>query len=460
MASLHIYDLNSCGTHPSILGVTSGTVLSAFDFATLGALVYLGANRGRPPIVPAETYTLDYVGITTNMATWVSIYDLQITDLVSCADTNKDKMYKMVQCGEPKNIREVLLTSAQTIGDVLVFGVEDTAWIVHELISTYDEILTITATYANCTLANTSLSASATLSAEDERTIGYAALVTPIKTDPVDRGFNDCCFSLKVLADLSDDASYKNDFTSVFYQRQTPADTISYQIIKVGGGTTNLLDGTHGVLYDFAATHHNPDLTYFKVEWRKIYNLLGLGQYTIRMNIVVGGLPSVAVDSNTFNLKAFSINNADGTTRFDGSMDGRLEEIKTDFKNSGFETSLRISGYFGNRTPNIEKEDLVYSSKKGISYYKSQITMKNDDSFSYEAENIPDCISKQWFDFLMFSNDIQISDYNKNNHSYDYELFDVELDEISEPIYPPQNRGVTIQAKFKRRSKNQIKTNC
>jgi hypothetical protein len=463
MADFHIYTLTSCNPseYPSIPRVANYRTLSTFDFSTLGALVYINDPRRFGTTVSAQTYTLDYLcngcsGISTRMMT------LGVSNLTSCADTNKDKFYRVVACGKDLPDRYVFFSAAQTIGNVVVFASETNAWIVTELISYYDETLTVAATYANCNDADIALSAALTISANDERTIGYAVKVTPIKTEPVDRGFSECCYSALVVGDLSDDDKYKNDFSSVFYQKQTPADTVTFQIIKVGGATTNLVDVTHGVLYDFDVLHHNPNLSYFKVEWRKILNLLGAGQYTIRMNIVVGGLPSVAVDSNTFQLKPFSIDTCNGTVAFDGAMDGKLVEIETDFKNSEFETRLRLSGYFGNQSPNLEQENLIYSSssRTGLTYYEGQVTMKNDPSYTYQAENLPECISRQLIDFLIFSNDIYISDYNKNNHSYRYNLSPVVIDDISDPIYPVESRGVTFEATFKGRSKNKIKTNC
>ena len=131
MAQVHIYTLTSCNPseYISLPKVTSGTAVSPLDFAVLGALVYVGSNR-LGAVVSARTYTLDYVGTSGSFNSWITNYDLQVTNLVSCADTNKDKFYRVVACGKDLPDRYVFFSAAQTIGNVVVFASETNAWII------------------------------------------------------------------------------------------------------------------------------------------------------------------------------------------------------------------------------------------------------------------------------------------------------------------------------------------
>ena len=444
----YIYDLIHC-TDPTKDRVNQATAVNPSPFD--GLVVYI---NGQPQV---DTYTVTAVGLNAALFyTWMP--QVTAANLTSCADPNVDKMYRVTNCSDPKDIRLVLLASAQTIGDVLRFVGECTCWMVQAQISTYTETLVIDTTFADCTLCLAAVTAE--LCTYEERTIGYAVKVNLPKPEPPDRGFVECCYSNLVFGDLTDTDSYKNDFSSVFFQRQTDTDTVTFQIVGVSTGVTALVDGTHGVLYPISATNTNPNLTYFKVEWRKILSALGEDVYTIRMNVTIAGVGPTVIDSNSFILKPFSQQKADNTVRIDSKQDGNLEKIDVNFKNSGYETALRVQGYFGDAQDSVEQDNVVFSQKKGSRYFEDQITMRNDPDYVFQANNIPECISRELRKFILFSNEIFISDYNLNNHSYEYELLPVVLSEVSPYDYPIRGRGVNISMTFKDRSKDNRKTNC
>jgi hypothetical protein len=136
-------------------------------------------------------------------------------------------------------------------------------------------------------------------------------------------------------------------------------------------------------------------------------------------------------------------------------MDGTLEKIDVNFKDSNYETSLRVQGYFGDAQDEVTQDNIVFGD-----YKEKQITLSNDPSYTFQANNIPECISRELRKFIIFANQIFISDYNLNNHSYEYELRPVVLDEVSQYGYPVQGRGVNISMSFKDRFKDNRKTNC
>lgn len=448
---VYIYDLIHCSdpTKDLVNQATSVTP-SPYD----GLVVYID---GMPQ---ADTYIVTNVGLNGAMFyTWMP--PVSVTNLTSCADPNADKIYRVIKCGDPKVERFVLLTSAQAVGStVLRFLGECTCWEVVELVSTYTEILTIASSWSSCTDCFSDV-VSENCSYE-ERTIGYAVKVGLPKPEPPDRGFDDCCESSMVLADLSDTASYKNDFTSVYFQKQTATDTVTYEIEDVNTAViTPLVDVTHGVLYDFDIAHNNPNLSYFKVEWRKILSVLGSGSYIIRKKVTIAGVGPTGVNSPAnYELKPFSISRANNTVRIDCKMDGTMEKININFKQSGYESSLRVPGYFGDAQEDAEQDNVVFGNKKGVSYYESQITMRNNPDYVFQASDIPECISRDLRKFLIFANEIFISDYNTNNHSYEYEVYPVILSEISNNSYPVEGRGVSMEMTFKDRSRGNIKTNC
>lgn len=459
--SFYIYDLIHCSGNPDldILNLTAG---SNNPHPLEGKVVFINQVYNGNSITQSELYTLTLDG--DNAAPFSNTMPvLGAANLTSCADTNNDKMYRLVNCSDSKDTRDVLFLAAQTIGNVINFIGECDCWRVDELLATYTESPTIAATYTSCEECTGAVAAN--VCEYEERTIFTALKAKDIVPDPPDRGFEECCYSNLVLANLADtNNKYQNDFSTVYYQKQTPSDTVVFQIVGVSTGTTNLVDVTHGTLYDFDAAHPNPNLSYFKVEWHKILTALGEDVYTIRMQISIAGLPAQNVDSNSFILKPWSITQADNTARFDSVMDGTIDSASggagVDFKGSDFETSLRVPGYFGNAQDEITQNNVVFSSKKGLKLFESQITMSNDPVYTFQANNIPECISRQIRELLIFGNEIFISDYNTNNHSYRYELTPVVLDGIESNDYPVIGRGVSIAMTFKNRSKNNRKTNC
>lgn len=442
------YDLVSCdtGSYPTITNLCTAVNPSPFNGLVVSIL-----GQPESQIYTVSNQQLNSVFCAGFMPT------LSPADLSSCADPNVDKLFRISNCADPKERRDVLLAATYAIGTVLRFTGECTCWVVELQISTYDENPTVDQDFMSC--AECIGQVVSELCTYEERTIGHAVKITPIKPEPPNRGFDECCYSNVVFGDVSDSDPYKNDFYTVFYKRQTPNDTVTFEIVGATSGVTALVDATHGVEYPFNSVGQ-PDLTYFKVEWRKILSVIGLDIYTIRMNISVGGIAATAVDTFTFDLRPFSQAAADNTVRIDCKMDGMLQRIDVDFKNSGMEQSLRVEGYFGDEQDQITQDNLVVSSKKGQSYFSNQLTMSNDIQYTYQAIQLPVCLSDVLRKFIIWGNEIFISDYNLNNHSYRYELLPVELVDKADNNYRVKNRLVDLDITFADRSKDNRKTNC
>ena len=443
----YVYRLVSCGAHPNIDKVCTSVTPSPFD----GQVVYIDQFYNLQTLDPSKTYEVLFLGLNISCSSG-PMPQLAATSLVSCADPNASLIFRLTNCADTKDVRFVLFVVAPNIGDVVNFVGECTCWVVQNLTSVYTEAPTVDTIYVTC--ADCLGTVAGAVCINQTRTIGYALKVKLPQPEPPDRGFIECCYSNLVFGDLGDTDPYKNDFSSVFFQKQTPSDTVTFDLIGISTGTTPLVDVTHGVLYDFDPSHTNPELTYFRVDWRKILDVLGEDIFTIRMNVSIAGVGPTAVDSNSFDLRAFSQQRANNTVRIDSIMDGTLEKIDVNFKDSNYETSLRVEGYFGDAQDEVTQDNIVFGD-----YKEKQITLSNDPSYTFQANNIPECISRELRKFIIYANQIFISDYNLNNHSYEYELRPVVLDEVSQYGYPVQSRAVNISMSFKDRFKDNRKTN-
>jgi hypothetical protein len=441
----YLYNLISCGTHPSIMQRHNPVTPSPYE----NLIVCI------PSVSEFETYEVVPLGLNFGLTTGL-LPPMQTTALDTCADAIADKLFIVFNCQNPKETRRVLTVATYPIGTVLRFTGEDSCWQISQVISNYDTALVETASYASCEAC--AVAVADTQCAYEERTLGYAVKIKIPTPEPADRGFAECCYLNLVFGDLGSTESYKNDYNSVFYKRQTASDTVAYSLIGESTGTTALVDVTHGVLYPFGEVGQ-PDLSYFKVEWRKILALLGEDTYKIRMTLSIAGV-AVIKDTFPFTLRQFTTELADKTVRIDSNLDGKIVKIDTDFRNSGYTNSLRFKGFFGNATPNLEQDNVVFSSKKGLPYYSSQINMSNVWDYVFSAYRVPECMARVFYNELLWGNDLYLSDYNLNNHSYLYSLLAVEIKEDNNPTYNALSRLVDLNLTFSDRAKNNRKTNC
>lgn len=441
----YLYNLISCGAHPSIYNKHTPVTPSPYE----NLIVYI-TNQ-----VQSETYQVVPLGLNAALSTGNMPF-LSATAFDICASLLVGRIYRVQLCSNRKTTRDVLLPISYAIGTVLRFTGEDTCWEVQSEIANYAENLTVDASFSSCIDCQTLVVDG--ICEYEERTIQYAVKVKLPFPEPPDRGFSECCYRNYVLADLGDTASYKNDYSSVFYKRQTPNDTVTFQLVGVVLGTVALVDSTHGILYPFGSVGQ-PDLKYFTVEWRKILALFGEDSYKIRMVLSIAGV-AFTIDTFSYELRQFSQTIADKTVRIDSKLDGKLLKINTDFRNTGYKNSLRMQGFFGNRQANFEQDNVVFSSKNGLPYYEDQITMSNDWDYVFSAYQMPECLTRLLYNELLWGNQLFLSDYNLNNHSYIYEVLPAILAESNETTYNALSRLVNVSLTFKDRTKDNRKTNC
>ena len=310
----------------------------------------------------------------------------------------------------------------------------------------------ITASYDNydkCTTCISNLIACPS----GERTKSYALKVDLPDSPPPDRGFSKCCYDNVVLADTSDADPYKNDYTGFWHKRQLPNSTCTFKLKDVDSSTLYTLNSaTYGTFQDFGGVQ--PDLTYFIVEWRKVLSLLTGTRFQIIKELNIAGL-SIDVTSDTYHLKPFSILASDKTVRIDSIMDGMLISKDTDFAQSGYKTSMRLRGFFGRAEYSYEQDNIA---KRDYSYMQN--TMSSKREYKFQGLQIPECITDELFNFILFGKELHISDYNGNNHSYKYEVLPVVLEGNTGTEFFVTDRGVNVNLTFSDRTDNNRKINC
>jgi len=288
-----------------------------------------------------------------------------------------------------------------------------------------------------------------------ERVVAHSIMVKLPNPPVPDRGFKSCCYSNRVFGKIDSSRSEYNDFNGFYFQRQTPSDTCDFTLIRLSDGNEySLDDSTYGEFVDFGGYATNTDLTTYIVRWKKVLTVLGEGIYQIKKEISIAGIPFEEL-SNTFVLSHFTHIDADQTVRLDCVMDGTLVHYGVDFKGTGFTTSLRTGGFFGRREPEYVQDNLVRRNLKA-----TQIQMSQENEYQYQTCLLPECITEELFDFILFGNELLVSDYNGNNHSYKFTRFEIELKSNKGTEYYVTGRPAQVNLTFNERYKNKRKTNC
>lgn len=288
-----------------------------------------------------------------------------------------------------------------------------------------------------------------------ERTLSYAlGVVIPQTGQDLDAVFKECCYTHIALADLTNSSDFRNDYSAFYHQRQIPNETANFFLYRHEDGTEYPLNNdTYGQYFGFGFFDTNINLKGYKIEWRKVLQELGEGNYKIIKRQNIAGA-SVEVNSFTFTLKHYTTHLADKTVRMDVVMNGRLEREGVEFKGTGWKHSLRVGGFFGRREPQFEEDILVKRD-----YHRKQISMTQINEYKFQTDLVPYCITNEILDFMLFANDIYMNDYNSNNHSYNYVKFGVKFNANEGTSYGSKTRKARLNLVFDDKFANAIKRN-
>lgn len=312
----------------------------------------------------------------------------------------------------------------------------------------YSNVLEV---YEDCEECTSSVQNCATA----ERTTAFSSVIKMPKLNFPDRGFKECCYENLVLASSNNSLKEYNDFNSFYYLRQTANDYCHFTLIQLSTGDEFALDNSlYGSFYNFGDISENVNLTYYRLEWKEVLRLLGEGNYQVKKEYSVAGIQFTEY-SNTFTLKEYSTSLADGTIRIEGRFNGYVEHLGVDFKGSNFADTVRIKGVFGYRDVEYVQDNIVRRN-----YKSTQVSMSQENEYDLNTIPLPSCITEYLYDFILFADDLFISDYNSNSHTYKYVNFPIMYEGNNGATYFSGTRNAAISLKFTDRYKNKRKINC
>ena len=240
-----------------------------------------------------------------------------------------------------------------------------------------------------------------------------------------------CCCEFDVLASSSSD-SWKNDITSAWIKLSSETDSAVCFLVKNGVQTTYETTENSFIKEPFAL--------FWTINWFDVLALDGAGCYELKISYNISGIEQTFV-WGVYNLKPFTIQNALTTARIRVKLNSFQEIEGIDFTGSNVEDTFRFNGFIGNRQPNTETDNIIYSNREMKKVIRENLN-------TYEIITDPTCeehITKLTDLYLLSENELFISDYNAFNHSYKYEDLPVIFETAPEITYIEFSRSAVLK---------------
>jgi len=249
-----------------------------------------------------------------------------------------------------------------------------------------------------------------------------------------DRGLIECCCAYDVIADLTDDKTWKNDKTHVFIKKTDVSDVVEFTMYKCGVLLTNL--------GDLGVYPNEPLLFGFIFDWNAYLDAHGNGIYKIVISQTISGVSST-YDYASYNLQPYSYERLDETCRIRSKFNSFNVEKNIDFTGSNAVDDIRFGGLFGIMKPNTVVNNLVNKGRKVV-----KTTREHVPSYQLFAEPLSKCLSVPILFHLLNEDNCYITDHNICNHSYQYLDFPVSLTGDVDCSYPENARIMKLTATF------------
>lgn len=232
----------------------------------------------------------------------------------------------------------------------------------------------------------------------------YKSIKLPSICIDENRGLDDCCCEYLVLGNAGSD-TWKNDKTSAWIKLSEVTDIHTFKLYK-----NNVLTTYTPISVPFA---NETNAFYTTINWYDVLVSDGVGCYDLVIEYEISGILG-QLNWGSYNLLPYSIQNALNTARIRAEFDGYHEIEQIDFTGSAVQSTFRFYGYIGNRQPNTEIDNIIYSNRE-----MKRVIRENLNTYEIITDPSFKCITAPLIDlYLLSENSLFISDYNAHNHDY------------------------------------------
>lgn len=233
---------------------------------------------------------------------------------------------------------------------------------------------------------------------------------------------SDCCFELPALAQYTPTDPIYNDKHSWIQFYSEAFATANLKLQKHNGSEfvdiASLVDNTYGKFfeYGFYETIYDEKAIGYLIEWTKVLNEKGEGDYRLKSAGVQVAGADVLNYSFEFCLREYTNDRADETIRMEWYKNGNSGSLtddkrKLDYGILNWYNAIRLpDAYFGDDRSDFEDRYVKYQNGQMTWLQLNQI-----EEFSLRIGLIPNYLHRFIKIDVLQSGDIFLTDYNKNN---------------------------------------------
>jgi hypothetical protein len=274
-------------------------------------------------------------------------------------------------------------------------------------------------------------------------------------------GVEDCPPVLTVFVDPTDLTNFDtNDRFDVIGQEVARGSFVNFELWKDGVKIEDLNDNSFGTFYDVGYwTEDNgfneaqSNQTGYQGKWSDVYTAHGLGCYNIVTVEDLPFFPEPVVDIGCcFELKKYSVEEADETFTVRAVQNGKIIKETVDFTGLNWVQHYRMPGFFGFPARNLTETNFITKSRT-----VEQIQDEIVNDYTLEIYFLPDCI-KLKLDSILLANNIIFTDYNVDN-ACEIRNLPTKWKGEEEVEYFGKSKKIAVTLTFEERNRQTIKRN-
>jgi hypothetical protein len=253
---------------------------------------------------------------------------------------------------------------------------------------------------------------------------------------------DDCPCDPYLVTGKTGGETWEKDTTSAWKKLYLSTDTVTCTLQK------------EGVAVAYAPVEHSfvNDLysKYFVTDWTTVLNDHGAGCYSIHLDYTIGGV-SDTIEWGEYRLFEYDNIVVDKTVRLKAVFNSRQTIEDIDFTGSNVVDTFRFEGYFGDRQPQTEIDNVIYTDRK-----LHKVTRENLNKYTLFTNLLAYNKIQRLVDlYLLSENEMYISDFNALNPSRNYLDFPCIVSESAEIKYFERERKSTLTVNFSDKVKNE-----